>query len=217
MISNWSATEDLVLATKLHQSDIPQKLFSMLSKAQIIAWDIETSGLNWRTDRIATCQLYAPGMPPIVVRVGDSAPSRLIALLEDGAVKKVFHYAMFDLRFLAHAWSARPQNIACTKIAAKLLDRANAHSHSLKALLDQYLDISIDKTEWSSDWFSPELSKGQLEYAVKDVLYLPALLAALERELEKQGLLPLALECFRHLPTHVQLDILGYDDLYGYH
>jgi ribonuclease D len=216
MTSNRMIAANQILVPKLCRKDIPQHLFDMFSQADAIAWDIETSGLDWRTERIATCQLYVWGSVPIIIRIEDNRPERLKSLLENRLIKKIFHHAMFDLRFMAHAWGARPQNVACTKIAAKLIDRDQAESHSLKDLVQRYLGVSIDKTEQTSDWLSARLTAGQIQYAASDVLHLPALLHEIQQRLESQQLVSLASECFAHIPTRVQLDIMGYPDIYTY-
>lgn len=196
--------------------DLPDKWLRSLRGAGIVACDIETSGLNWDEDRIATCQLYAPSKPVVVVRINEEPPKNLCSLIEDTEVKKVFHHAMFDLRFMHYRWELAPTNVACTKIASKLLDPRNEHSHSLKLLLEGHLGVTLDKKEQLSDWFSPTLTEAQLLYAAGDVVYLISLLSQLERALESVGLLELARACYGHIPTRVQLDILGYQDVFVY-
>lgn len=201
--------------TEIYDFDIPKEYFDRACDSGVVAWDIETSGLDWFADRIATCQLYLPNGPIAIVRIQD-APPQLKSLLTNSSVKKIFHHALFDVKFMARSWEIVPQNIACTKIAAKLLDRKNMEKHSLQALLERHLHISIDKTQQTSDWFSPDLTEQQLAYAANDVLYLPELLQILEHKLKIEGLLNLTQACFDHIPTKVQLDVLGYKDIYTY-
>lgn len=200
----------------LYNHDIPDGYLNFVIKSKIVAWDIETSGLDWRNDRIGLCQLYTPGKSVVIIRIDNTPPKNLSSLLSNPQVKKVFHHALFDLRFMCYRWRIIPQNIACTKIAAKLLDRENKNSHTLQSLLLRYLNITIDKTEQTSNWLSKQLTKEQIVYAATDVLYLPSLLNVLERELESKKLLKLAQECFAFIPTKVQLDILGYSEIYNY-
>jgi len=68
-----------------------------------IAWDIETTGLDWRREKIGTCQLFAEAVGAVVVSVGEDRPSALARLIEDNTVEKVFHHAPFDLRFMVSA------------------------------------------------------------------------------------------------------------------
>lgn len=201
--------------TKVYKQDLSEEYFNAAYKAGIVACDIETSGLEWRVDKVATCQFYIPNGPAAIVQVNDSIPHYIVTLLSDKAIKKVFHHAMFDLRFMVYRWHFSPQNISCTKIASKLLDK-HLEKYSLQILLDRYLQIQLDKTQQTSNWRLAHLTKAQKIYAIKDVLYLPALLETLEQELLQKNLLDLTHACFRHIPTRLQLEILGYEDVYIY-
>ncbi|HDD44963.1 MAG TPA: ribonuclease D [Candidatus Desulfofervidus auxilii] len=201
---------------QIYYHDISNKYLDQVYKTKIVAWDIETSGLDWRNDQIGLCQLYTPGQHVAVVKINNVPPKKLCLLLRDVSIKKVFHHAMFDLRFMSYRWKVLPQNIACTKIAAKLLDAKNENKHSLQVILKQYLGVIIDKKEQLSNWLSPELTKEQISYAVNDVIYLLPLLDVLEKNLKSKGLLELAHLCFAFIPTRVQLEILGYKDIYSY-
>jgi ribonuclease D len=140
------------------KSDIDSELLALLREYKKVAWDIETSGLDWRTERIGVCQLYTPRSGTIVVQLGSRRPTNLCKLLEDPNVTKVFHHAPFDLRFMHHHWQVRSRNIADTKIASKLLspDLPN-EEHSLQELLDRYLAVSIGKEEQTSNWLVKHL------------------------------------------------------------
>jgi len=200
----------------LYDHDIPDKYNDYAYMANTIAWDIETTGLDWHNDKIGICQLHVPNRPVAIIRIDDTPPEKLRLLLLNTSVKKVFHHAMFDLRFMSYHWKILPQNIACTKIAVKLLDIKNKNKHSLQPILKKYLGIEISKHERLSNWLSDRLTEKQITYAVKDVIYLLQLLDVLERKLKSKDLLDLAHLCFAHIPTKVQLDILGYGDVYSY-
>lgn len=209
---NTSYPENIVI----YERDIPEEYVDFIHKTKVVAWDIETSGLTWQNDRIGICQLYTPNEPVAIVKIGDTFPERLRSVLSDSTVRKVFHHAMFDLKFMSYQWKVLPRNVACTKIASKLLDVKDKNEHSLQSILKQYLGIVINKDEQISDWLSANLTKEQIVYAARDVIYLLPLLELLENELRSRGLLELAHLCFRHIPVRVQLDILCYGDIYSY-
>jgi ribonuclease D len=211
MIGNFISKNIIV-----YKGDIPEDFFEWVSQVKIVGWDIETSGLDWRKEKIGTCQLYAPNKPPAIVKIGKTVPKNLCELLADESVKKIFHYALFDLSFMASHWQADPKNIACTKVAIKLLDPKHAKKHSLASLLKEKMGVIIDKNEQCSNWLSPKLTDKQKEYAVKDAVYLPELLKKLEADLKSQDLLDLARQCWDHIPTEVQLEIKGIKDVFGY-
>ena len=199
------------------ERDISHEYLRLAQRAQLLAWDIETSGLDWQTERIGICQLCINDGPIAVVKVQeDNRPEGLCQVLADWRIRKIFHHAMFDLRFMAYHWRVSPQNVACTKIAAKLLRCENGNGSSLQTLLQRFLGISIDKSLQTSNWVSGCLTSEQISYAVHEVANLIPLLQALERELDALGQLDLAHACFAHIPVRVKLEIGGYGDVYGY-
>lgn len=200
------------------RGDLPEEMLVAFVSASRVAWDVETTGLDWRHDRLATCQLFAEEAGTTVVMVSDQKPLRLVALLEDPAVEKVFHHAPFDLRFMIHAWQARPMSIRCTKVASKLLEPdAPNEAHSLQQLTARHLGVALLKgSVRTSNWLAPELTAEQLAYAASDVLHLPALLDVLCNALRKAELSQLYEECCAFLPARARLELGQYPDVFAY-
>lgn len=197
--------------------DVPKAFVAAAREHQAVAWDIETSGLDWKSERIGLCQLLVKEHGLSIVKIKKNRrPPNLAAILRDASIQKVFHHAMFDLRFLCYHWDITAENIACTKIASKLLDPEKTKGHTLTALVERYLGVTLDKGSRKSDWLTWGLSPDQLKYAGDDVKYLPDLLDILLKELEKKNRRNLAMRCFAHIPTQVQLEIQGFKDLYAY-
>lgn len=198
--------------------DLPAELVDDFASARRVAWDVETSGLDWRSDRLGTCQLYADGIGVVVVSVRAEKPAGMAALLTDPAVEKVFHHAPFDLRFMAAAWHVRPASIRCTKVASKLLDPgAPNEAHSLQQLVSRHLGISLTKGPVrTSNWSAANLTAEQLEYAAGDVRHLLVLLDVLERALSDASLTQLYDDCCSYLPARVELELGGYPDVFAY-
>jgi ribonuclease D len=202
---------------ELLRGDLDEALASEFGAVGSVAWDIETSGLDPRTDRIGTAQLHAPGLGTVVVQVGTAIPQRLCRLLADPAVCKVFHHAMFDLRFMVAHWDAQPARIACTKIASKLLTPQLANDrHSLQSLLASYLGVEISKDQRLTDWLAPELTAAQLAYASRDVTYLIPLLSELEERLRAENLVSMYQACVNFLPSRVRLELGNWPDVFAY-
>jgi ribonuclease D len=201
---------------QLFTGDLDGEAYGQALRAPLLAWDIETTGLDWREDRLATVQLQS-GELVFLVRVGERVPLRLKRLLERAELPKVMHHAMFDLRFMAYQWQATPRNVACTKIASKLVHKDESGSaHSLAALVKRYFGIELDKGPRLSDWTAGELDAAQIRYAADDVRFLPALHDTLARELEHRDLLGLRDRCYDHLATRVELELGGFGDVYDY-
>ena len=206
---------DPMAITTVREGDLSSNLIKSARQAGIVAWDIETTGLDWEHDSIEVCQVCVPKVAIEVVRQTGDKPEKLCSLLADASVRKVFHHAMFDLRFIAAKWGVIPANITCTKIASKLLF-PDEQSHNLKGLLAKLLGIKVSKELSTSNWGSEELTPEQVHYAASDVAFLPALLQTLEQHLKNADLSDLAHRCFEHIPTRIELDIRKYSDVYTY-
>jgi ribonuclease D len=194
---------------RLHHNDLPKGL----AWGEVVAIDTETMGLNPRRDRLCLAQLSAgDGVCHVVqfARGRYEAPN-LKALLQDGAVTKLFHFARFDVATLSYHLGAACRPVYCTKIASKLA-RTFTDRHSLKDLCRELLGIELSKQQQLTDWGAAELSEEQLTYAATDVLHLHALRAKLEALLEREGRQQLAEACFAFLPARAELDLGGWDE-----
>lgn len=206
------------------EGDYPDEWLYAALAAPIVGMDIETSGLDKYTERIATIQMHVPGNGTIMAR-SLHKPKNILRLLEDGTTTKVFHHAPFDIGFLMYNYDVLPRRIADTKIAAKMVDPKKLRffhpdtlrgSHSLIALTWHFYKETWDKKLAVSDWFAPVLSQAQIEYAARDVIYLPDMLNKLEKELAQLGLLKLARRTYNHIPTKVELELKKLDSIYEY-
>jgi ribonuclease D len=208
--------EELLRTATLFEGDLPPDVFSAVSNANLISWDIETSGLNWKTDQIGLCQLYVPPDRVLLVKINSTRPENLIRLLSAKNIQKIFHHAPFDLRFMCHNWKVRANKVACTKIASRILNPYE-NDHSLQALLWRHLGLRIEKTTVRrSDWVThSELTREQMLYAITDVVYLPELLGTLQKTMtpSKQQMLA---GCFEFLPYEVELEMEGNTAVFAY-
>jgi ribonuclease D len=219
MLPAWSgSTVNAHGAVQVVHGDLPADLAIALRAAPRIAWDVETTGLDWRRERLATCQLFADGLGVVLVRVGDVKPAQLAGLLEESTVEKVFHHAPFDLRFMVHAWNVQPVSIRCTKVASKLLEpSAPNKAHSLQKLVARHLGISLPKGPVrTSDWTAATLTAEQIDYAADDASHLLDLLDILQGALAEARLTPLYDDCCAFLPARVTLELADYPDVFAY-
>jgi ribonuclease D len=201
----------------LVEGDVSADFESAVRDSAIVAWDVETSGLDWWLDRIATCQLHVPNFGTQIIRVDERRPDRLRELLMSEHVLKVFHHAPFDLRFMRHHWKVDARRVACTKILSKIVrPEVDSAEHSLKPLLEQFLGVMLDKTQQTSNWLSPVLTDEQLIYAARDVRYLVPLLEKLMDNARASGVADIAERTFEYVPVRVATDIRGCGDVFSY-
>ena len=197
------------MQTHLYKNDLPDNI----TFSNIIAIDTEAMGLNPARDRLCLIQLYdGEGDCHLVQFDGfDYNSPNLQKILIDKSKIKIFHYARFDMAAIKYALGINLENIYCTKIASKIA-RTYTHSHGLKDICKELLDIEISKKKQSSDWGNISLSKEQVAYAANDVLHLHNIRIKLNDILEREKRFELANACFNFLPTRVELDLKGWVD-----
>lgn len=196
------------------ENDLSERLAAKICDDGEVSVDIETTGLDWKNDQLATIQLYT-NSSAVIYRVREVYPSRLIKIFENPSIKKIFHHAMFDVRFLISLWDVSFKNVVCTKIASKLLNK-EADDHNLKVLLNKYLGISIKKDMWDSNWLNNELSDDQITYAINDVIYLSDLFEKLEVRLQESNMTEVANSCFYFIPYKAWLQVNDYKGVFKY-
>ena len=194
---------------KLYQDDLPNNIDLGLA----IAIDTETMGLNPIRDKLCLVQISKGNNISHLIKINDikKKPKNLIKILKNNKVKKIFHFARFDVAVLKHSYGINIKNIYCTKIASKII-RTYTDKHGYKDLCSELLNISISKTEQTSDW-GGELSKAQMKYAATDVLHLHKIKKKLDTMLSREKRIDLAEACFKFIEYRTDLDLGGWSDL----
>ncbi|MCF2871412.1 ribonuclease D [Octadecabacter sp. G9-8] len=197
------------MTNHLYQNDLPDGL----DLGPVVAIDCETMGLNPHRDRLCLIQMSGgDGDCHLVqVAVGQTEAPNLCKMLSDPNVLKLFHFGRFDIAAMLNAFGTVTAPVYCTKIASKLV-RTYTDRHGLKNLLQELLNVDISKFQQQSDWGASELTKGQLDYAASDVLYLHQLRDELNKRLEREGRMDMAQACYDFLPMRAQLDLAGWPE-----
>lgn len=197
------------------EGDLTEEFFRQLRPSSVVAIDIETSGLDFSAESIGSVQVFDGASTICVVRPPFNNPELLKHLLGSAKYQKVFHHAMFDLRFLRYHFGVNARSVACTKVAAKILF-PEFNCHSLKNLVAWRFGFHIDKSEQTSDWMSDSLTQGQLDYAIRDVIFLPSLLADMLHYARRRSEMKLIRSSFTYIPVRVELDVLRIGDVFVY-
>ena len=194
---------------KYYENDLPEKL----NLGEIIAIDTETMGLNPLRDRLCLVQLSSGDGTCHLLKIIDlrKKPKNLINLLNNKNVKKIFHFARFDVAVLKHTYKVKIQNIYCTKIASKLV-RTYTDKHGYKDLCKELINETISKIEQTSDW-GGKLSKKQKEYAATDVLHLHKIKNKLDVMLQRENRVSIADACFKFICHRTDLDLYGWQEI----
>ncbi|MDN5247966.1 MAG: ribonuclease D [Wolbachia endosymbiont of Tyrophagus putrescentiae] len=195
----------------LHKNDLPDNL--MFYKVSSVAVDTEAMGLLHNRDRLCLVQLsFGDGNAHLIQFRNDYRAPNLKKILEDTNITKIFHFARFDIGIINYYLKIWPLPCYCTKIASRLV-RTYTDNHSLKDLCSELIGIKLNKQQQSSDWGNDNLTEKQKCYAGSDVLYLHQIKEKLDSMLERENRKELAQKCFEFLPTRVQLDLIGWENI----
>ena len=188
---------------KLHKKDLPEDL----DLGNIIAVDGEFMGLNVVRDPLCLIQISSGNSDAHIIQLDRSnynAPN-LNKILSDESITKIFHYGRADMAHIKYYLKIETKNILDTKIASKLA-RSYTDSHSLKALIKEFINIDVSKQFQSSD-FGGELSPAQLKYCANDVVYLHKIHEDLNKILIREKRVDLYNECLKFIKTRDDLDL----------
>jgi len=196
----------------IYQNDLPEN--HKLSNAKSVAIDAESLGLNYLgRDKLCLLQLCSGNDEVYLIQFdrNNYRSPNLCKILENKNILKIAHFARFEIGILKHYLKVNVKNVYCTKIASKL-SRTYSDKHGLFDITKELLNITLNKSQQSSDWGLKKLSEEQKKYAALDVFYLHRLKDKLDKMLERENRTNLAKECFDFLPTRVNLDLQSWDD-----
>ncbi|MDG3087494.1 ribonuclease D [Vibrio hannami] len=111
--------------------------------------------------------------------------SSLKSLLTDSSVLKVLHACGEDLEVFKNSFGCMPFPMIDTQIMAAFL--GHGLSTGFAAMVSEYLDVELDKSESRTDWLARPLTEKQLDYAAADVFYLKPLFEQLEEKVSESG------------------------------
>lgn len=111
--------------------------------------------------------------------------SALFDLLKNDKVVKVFHAARQDVEIFFHLSGFVPTPIFDTQIAAMVCGFGDSASY--QQLVQELLNVSLDKSMRYTDWSYRPLSESQTAYALRDVTYLVDVYRILQQKLAQNG------------------------------
>jgi DNA polymerase I-like protein with 3'-5' exonuclease and polymerase domains len=194
----------------IRRYDDLQMVLSAVEESVTVALDLETTGLNPRSDRVRLLSVAVDtvdgGTFSYLVDCFQIDPKPLLNALAGKDL--VIHNAQFDLSFLDRIGFTPTARVHDTMLIASVLEVGTKERVSLAACSQRYLGRALDKAEQRSDW-SGNLSADQLAYAALDVDVLKPLWAALKSRIAEAKLEhAAAIEC-RCLPAIVWMSGRG--------
>jgi ribonuclease D len=133
---------------------------------------LDTEFLRERTYRARLCLVQIATEDGIwlidAAVVNDMTP--LTELLADPSVEVVLHAGKQDLQIFHDSYGVLPKNVFDVQIAAGFAGLGASLPYG--KLIDEVLDVRLEKGESYTDWCTRPLTAAQLSYAADDVRYL---------------------------------------------
>jgi ribonuclease D len=160
------------------------RLVEKLAGETVLAWDLEADSLHHYREKVCLIQIATSKEVFLLDPLAVPDLSPLAALLENPAIRKVFHGADYDIRSLHRDFSLTVKNLFDTMIACQLLGEKEV---GLAAVLKKRFGAELDKRYQKADWSRRPLDSGMIAYAAADTSFLVALYQQLEQELAARG------------------------------
>jgi len=159
------------------------KLCEQLKGSDWLAVDTEFERVKTYYPELCLIQVANADVAAIIDPIVISNIDIFFEILYDQSITKVFHSAHQDLEIFLHLNGSVPTPIFDTQIAAPLLGYAEQIGYA--KLVQQTSGIELGKAFTRSDWKFRPLNKGQLEYAINDVIYLGLIYVEFIEKLKK--------------------------------
>jgi ribonuclease D len=175
------------------------------SQAEAIAVDTEFVRTRTLYPQLGLIQIYDGIQLVLVDPLAIDDFSSLTALLTNPNVVKILHSCSEDLETFWHAFKVMPSPIFDSQFAASIVGMGPAMGYA--KLVDEMLQITVDKGESRTDWLARPLRDEQCDYAAKDVLYLFQLYPELKARVDEQNKLSWVFAEIEHLSAKKQTAI----------
>lgn len=168
--------------------DTEAALITFCQKIATSSWmTVDTEFLREKTYSPQLCLIqvatedYIACIDPLVLT--DLNP--ILDLIYNPDITVVFHAARQDLELFYMLRGTPPSNVFDTQIAATILGYGEQIGYG--NLVQQCININLDKAHSRTDWTKRPLDAGQIEYAADDVRHLRDVYKLLKHQLEEKG------------------------------
>ena len=209
--------------TKWFLVDTPKKLLHAVDdfeQASVLSIDTEYDSFRYFKEKLCLIQIHANDTTYVFDPLNNLDLSFLGKYFGNRQIVKVLHAADNDIRLLKRDYKFDFRNIFDTHRAALLLGFKQL---SLEKMITQFVGVELKKSKkmQRSRWDNRPLTEEQLEYAVQDVTYLPALYEKQAAELGIKGLKDVAGEAFAKIAAanwrEKRIDRHGHTKIKGYY
>lgn len=156
-----------------------------LASCESIAIDTEFVSEHTFRPKLCLIQVSAAGRLAVIDPLGIGRLQPFWDALADGRHETIVHAGRGELEFCLQAIDRLPARLFDVQVAAGLVGIEYPASYG--TLIGKILGQSSQKFETRTDWRRRPLSQRQIEYALEDVLYLPAMRDRLHQRLAELG------------------------------
>ncbi len=168
-----------------------EEIINQLAAVPIVGIDTEFVREKTYIPALALIQISDGKNSYLIDPLSDITPQPMLRLLTSNALK-VFHSPFQDFETLLRYCGELPAPYFDTQIAANFL--GYPHSPSYGLLIQDFIGVELDKSSQHTNWLKRPLDQRQIEYARREVIFLPELYDKIRLKLLDAGRLPWALE-----------------------
>jgi ribonuclease D len=162
-----------------------EKLADQLRQEPWFAFDTEFVGGPNYSPRLCLIQIFTRNMEVLVDAQTVSNLSPFWEVVCEASPEKIVHGGRVEAEFCFQAVGKLPAGWFDVQLAAGFV--AEEYPAGYAKLVEKFLGVTLGKAETRTDWRRRPLSPEQIEYALADVRYLPALREKLESALAHHG------------------------------
>ena len=156
-------------------SNVVERAVRLVEAARVVAFDLETTGLDPRRSEIRLAQV-SDGEKIYVVDLFKRNARPLFEALSRDDLTVLAHGGDFEWRFVYHHFGVALDNIVDTMLLSRLAFCGDMSEHvGLGDMAESELEIELDKDMQKADWTLDPLPRRQIDYAAMDVKVLPPL------------------------------------------
>ncbi|WP_047046786.1 ribonuclease D [Vibrio mexicanus] len=160
-----------------------ERVCNQARQTEVVMLDTEFVRTRTYYPQLGLIQLYDGETLSLIDPTVFDDMSPFEALLKDSSVLKVLHACGEDLEVFHNSFGTLPFPMIDTQIMAAFL--GHGLSTGFASLVNEYVNVELDKSESRTDWLARPLSEKQLDYAAADVFYLLPLYNTLVEKLDK--------------------------------
>ena len=175
----------LVEYTYIDTQDALVELCASYSQAKVLAIDTEFVRERTFSAKLGLLQAYDGNTVALIDPLAIADLSPFWTLLSDPAIIKVIHAGSEDFDVFRNYGQVVLAPVFDSQVAAALTGQGSSLGYG--KLIENLLEVTLDKGESRTNWLARPLRTSQLEYAANDVYYLHQAYFLLQRQLNDNG------------------------------